>query len=502
MKKRFNFVTWVLSTSLVFLAGCGNSPEDSSVSTNPVTKEYDICIYNSDTSIGTSFRKMCDEYTDRTGVIIRTITPTEEESNVENLESYINSEYPPDIFTVGSMEEMSKWQSSGNIWDFNNATEGSFKDVVNNIPEGLRLSSNTSDSFGVPATVNGFGYIVDPKMISSLFGGDIYRKALYDLQKCSYEEFSNFIDALLLYMSSGERMEFVLNDRTYSFVAEMGELSSKLNGIFSFAAGDPKISGSYFMNPILASIFKSPAAALIANDTAVDALSSPLMRLAEGLDLVTYLTASEDGVWSRGSDFISTTKNSATQSIKNFVAGKSAFLVGSTQDYENMSKFDYSVAKRCVFIPIKMPVTETDVSLAGYEFNKDLHKSLGVYVPHYYCINAKSSETEKKAAQDFLVWLRTSDLAEKYVVSEFSYVPYNIADGSVLDNPLERSMMEYVSEGNFIPGVFRGTPNSWCNDTMGKYIIEKLFVKSPWTLEDYEDLADYGVSKWKELKGN
>lgn len=502
MKKYFKSAIAIMTTSLIFLSGCGNNNGKENNAKNNSKKEYDICIYNSDTNIGKSFREMCDKYTERTGIIIRTITPTEEESTLENLQSYMNSEYPPDIFTVGNMEELSKWQNAENIWDFSNATEESFKEMVNSIPEELRLSSNTSNSFGVPATVKGYGYIVDPKMIASLFGGDIYRKALYDIQRCSYEEFMGFIDALAVYITSGESVQFSLNEKTYSFVAERGELSKNLNGIFSFAAGDPKISGSYFMNHVLASMFRSPAEASIVNEASIESLSSPLMRLTEELDLITYTTASENGIWDRSSDFISTTKNSATQAIKNFVAGKSVFLVGSTNDYDNMSIFDYLVAKRCVFIPMKSPVTETDVSLTGHEFNNDLHKSLTVTVPNYYCINSKSSEIEKKAAQDFLVWLRTSDLAAKYVISEFRYVPYDLEDGTILDNPLEKSMIEYIKEGNFIPGVFMGAPTGWCNDIMGKYIVENLFVKTPWTLEDYEELADYGVAKWKELKDN
>ena len=120
-------------------------------------------------------------------------------------------------------------------------------------------------------------------------------------------------------------------------------------------------------------------------------------------------------------------------------------------------------------------------------------------VPRYYCINGSSSDEEKKAAQDFLVWLKTSDLAQKYVVSEFGYVPYDIEDGSVLDNPLDRSLIEYVKENKFLPPVFMGAPESWCEEVMGKYIINTLFTKPVWSLEDYESLVDYGLGKWKEL---
>jgi len=485
---------------MVFLSGCGGKVEEKEVVKKSPKKDYDLFVYNSDISIGKAFREMCDEYTKRTGVIIRTVTPTEEDNTIENLEAYINSEYPPDVFTVNNLQEVSKWQSSENIWDFNNATEESFKEVVNKIPESLRLSSNTSNSFGVPCTVSGWGLVVDPKMIASLFGGDKYRKVLQDLQACSYEEFSYFVNMLNSYILTGSSAEFTLNGKSYSFAGEKGELSQKLKGIFSFAGGSTETCGSYFMNHVLAGMFNTASKAYIANESQIEGLSTPLMRLAEGMELLTSNVAGEEGMLSRGSDFISNTRNSLSQSMKNFVGGKSVFLAASTKDFESISIFDSLVAKRCVMIPLKMPISEIDVSLpSDSEFNLNLHKALTVYSPRYYCINAKSSEREKKSAQDFLMWLQTSELAEKYMISEFGYVPYDLEDGSVLDNPLERSMVEYIKSSHYIPGVFMGAPDSWCGEVMGKYIVNQLFVKPSWSLEDYEGFATHGVDKWKEL---
>ena len=483
---------------MLFLSGCGNNPDDEIARKTP-KKDYDIFIYNSDTSIGKTFREMCDEYTKRTGVIIRTVTPSESDNTIENLDSYINSEFPPDIFTVSNVQELKKWQQTENIWDFNNATEQSFKDVVNSIPQDLRLSSNTTDSFGVPATMEGYGLVVDPKMIASLFGGEKYRKVIDDLQLCSYEEFTYFVEALDLYIKTGASSEFTLNDKTYSFVSSKGELSEKLNGVFSFAAGDAKISGCYLMNPILASIFSSPAEAYIANGSAVEGLSSPLMKHIESLDFISSYAAGNSGTLGRSPELTSTNRNGKSQAIKNFINGGSVFLIASTKDYQNISIFDSLVAKRCMIIPFKVPITEFDIG-AGKTFNKNLNKSISVNIPTYYCINARSGGNEKKAAQDFLVWFKTSDLAQKYIVSDFGYVPYDLKTSSVLDNPLERSMLEYVSEKRYLPGVFMGAPGSWCSETMGKYIVNNLLSKSAWTLEDYENASNYGLEKWKELK--
>lgn len=499
LKKYFKTTMCIISAGLMMLSGCRNGSENENAGKETKTKDYDIFIYNGDTSIGKSFREMCDEYTKRTGVIIRTVTPTQDDNTIENLDSYINSEYPPDIFTVSSVDELKKWQQVESIWDFDNATEENFKNVVNKIPSGLRLSSNTSDSFGIPTTVQGHGFIVDPKMISSLFGGDKYLKVLNDLKNCSYEEFNGLVEALSSYIASGSASEVTLNSKTYSFSATRGELSEKLKGVFSIPAPDAKISGSYLMNPILASVFSSPAEAVIADENQISLLENPLNKYTEMLDMISTYTAGTSGILSRGTDYISSSKNGITPSIKNFINGKSVFLLGSTSDYDNISVFDISIAKRCVFIPMKSPVTDYDISSSNKTVDKNLNKSLTLSVPRYYCINSKSSDTEKKAAQDFLVWLKTSDLAQKYVVSEFGYVPYDIEDGSILDNALNRSMATYIEESKFLPAAFQGAPEGWCDD-IGKKIISSLLSKVSWSLEDYSSVADYGIDKWKKMK--
>ncbi len=502
MKRSLQITTGLLCVSLIMLitlTGCGNQSQ-TETPTASTKKDYDIFIYNSDTDIGTAFRTMCDEYTSRTGIIIRTVTPTEEDNTVDNLAGYINGEKPPDIFTVSNISELKKWKSNSNIWDFSNATEDTFKNVVNNIPEGLRLSSNTTDSFGLPYTVEAFGFLVDPKMIASLFGGDKYRAVLNDLQECSYEDFAAMVEALRAYISSGSVYEFSLNNNKYSFVTTKGDLSKNLNGVFSFAAGNTQNSGTYLMNVALASLFKSPAAANIADDSSIQNLENPLIKFAQALDLITLNVSGSSGALGRGLALVSSTQNSANQAIKNFVNGKSLFLLASTTDYNGLLTYNSLVTKRCVFMPIKIPFAAADVKSSD-AIAKNIQKSIAVYVPKYFCINAKSSDLEKKKAQDFLTWFKTSDLAQKYVIPEFGFTPYDIKESSVIDNPLARSMVEYISQERYLPGVFQGTPDSW-SDTIGKYLIEQFFTKASWTYDDYQKIANYGVKEWKSLKSS
>lgn len=502
MKSFLKIASLVLCANLlVFLSGCGNKNTTDEVASSSGKKDYDIFIYNTDTTIGSDFREMCDEYTKRTGIIIRTVTPSEAENNFESLRNYLSGEYPPDIFTVSSISELTSLKNDSQIWDFSNATEESFKNVANSIPESLRLSSNTTDNFGIPYTVEGYGFLVDPKMLSSVFGGDKYRKIIEDLQTCNYEEFMNFTEAIKAYISGAGGYEFSMNNHKYSCSYTKGELGKNLNGIFSFAAGNSKYTGSYFGNIALSAIFKSPAAANIATDDDVQSLKNPFIRFAEALDYITLNMSGTSGSLQRSLEMISNTQNSVSQSMKNFVNGKALFLVAGTQDYENLSIFNSQVAKRCVFIPIKMPFLEEEIT-STKELSKNINKSITAYVPKYYCINAKSGGSEKAKAQDFLTWVKTSELAQKYVIPKFGFTPYDLKESDIVDNPLSRSLLNYISEDRIISGAFLGAPERWCTDGLGKYLIEQYFTKSSWDYSDYEKISDYAVEKWKELKSN
>ena len=123
----------------VFLTGCGKNEETKNASSQK-ERNYDIFVYNSDGNIGESFRKMCDDYTSRSGITIRTVTPSDEENTFDNLQNYLSSNNPPTVFSVSSIYELNKLKENSQIWDFNNATEESFKEIVNAIPTELKLT--------------------------------------------------------------------------------------------------------------------------------------------------------------------------------------------------------------------------------------------------------------------------------------------------------------------------------------------------------------------------
>ncbi len=490
------FMSILLSLSL---SSCGNKNEAQEESKETTSeKEYDISIYNINTDIEESFQKMCDEYTSRTGVIVKAVTvDLDDEENDGAMDKYMQSGSPPTIFTVSSMEELNKWRESGNVLDFSNATQTEFKELANNIPSHFRLSSNTVDNFGIPCTIEGFGYLVDPKMLSSLFGGDKYRAVLSDLKTCSYDEFESFVNAVKLYITSGQIYEFHLNDNSYTLLDKKSGLSENLNGVFSFSSDNTKYIGSYMANPALAAVFDSAAEANIASSEQLDTLMDPLMRFAESLDLVTSSISGTTSTITKGIDLINNSSNTTNQSIKNFVSNKSLFLLALNSSYDAIATFNLSMANRCSFIPIKVPIMEQDIKNENIT-DKKINSSITVYAPSHYVINAKASEREQALAQDFFVWMLTSDLAYKYVVQEFKYIPYDTKESnSTVDNAFSKSMIEYLSSGNVIPAVYYGTPSGWSETNLAKNIIDQYLPKSIWSYNDYQKISDYAIKAWK-----
>ena len=167
--------------------------------------------------------------------------------------------------------------------------------------------------------------------------------------------------------------------------------------------------------------------------------------------------------------------------------------------YGNIENVDKEMATRLEFMPVKMPLTEEMIMVDGYDLER-FNNSIPVFVPNYYAINTKVSDEEKQRAQEFLVWLNTTDEGKKYIVEAFNFIPYN-ADISTtkLDNSLANSILEYVSEGKTQNNSVMGTPATLTGTIVGTKIMEEYMTKENWTEEDYEDIANYTVENWKKL---
>lgn len=152
---------------------------------------------------------------------------------------------------------------------------------------------------------------------------------------------------------------------------------------------------------------------------------------------------------------------------KLFSMGKVAMIQQGNWAYNSIEQIDDELAKNLGIIPI--PVE-------GVEEGK-----LPVGVPMYWAVNKSKDDATKKAAEDFLNWMYTSEKGKEYVMNEFKFIPaYKGYDESKIVDPLSKEIYKYSKEGKTINWVFMGYPSSWGQNTLGSDIQKYLSNQTSW----------------------
>ena len=500
-----NTVAFLLSFIVIVTCflGCNNydnqaSEPDISGTTN-ATKDYDISVYSFKKENAEQFKEMCVEYTFETGVKIKFSSVESNQDAMETLLAEMDSLNQPTIFTVQGIRELSEWEQRGLVLDFNKASEDKFKTMSEEIPSDFKLSSDGSNNYGIPIGVEGYGYLVDTQMISDLFETKSVNNLLQDIKIASYDEFKLLVNALDHYIKDNTVSTIKLNGKQYTLAPTKTELSKQLTGVFSVAGSEKWTYGDHMINVALATVFSTPVDAYKATNTQLDSLSNPLIKYAQALDLKTSHASGDTAPIQRGPEFVNPLVNGYEQAINHFASGKSVFLKQGSWVYRTIEQKNTEVAKRLTILPIKMPITQNDIKVPDMTVEK-FNSSVPVYIPMYYAINAKATEKEQKLAQDFLVWLNTSEEGQKYITDAFQIIPYNITESKTFESPLNNVILEYKKAGHFLSDPYHGTPLSWSQNAVGQKIQNEYLTKQTWTKEDYKAISEYAVSEWKALK--
>ncbi len=481
----------VVTLSVLSFAGCGMDMAGSG---------NDLYIFNGKGESAQALKDAAEKFSEETGKKVKTFSLGSGTSSIDTLRAEMNSKNMPTIFSIVNIQELKEWEEGGYVLDFNTVTDEKFKALADEIPENMRLTSDGTNSFGVPYNVEGYGYIVDTRMIDALFGEDSAEDFLEDAKEASYEEFQNLVVAVDAYIKNGTPSSVVLDGETYTLRSEKTELSSNLTGVFAVAGAEKWTYGDHMVNVALNAVFDNPAVAAAATDAQIASLKGPLIAYAKALDFKTSYAAGRGGALTRGADFINTTTANYDSAVQIFAESKALFIKQGNWAYTNIEKINADIVKTLDFIPVKLPVTDADVT-SSVGTAEQLNRSISVYVPNYYAINAKATDEQKQTAMDFLVWLNTSESGQKFVTEDMAFVPYNADHQNITtDNSLSNSIIRYMKSGDVISNPYGGAPVNWSGDTLGLEIMEKYLTKENWTEEDYEAIADYGISKWNEMK--
>lgn len=489
-RHRFSFFLAAVTAAALALSGCGQTATEGGQTSN---RNYDLYIYNGKPQIADQLEELCAIYGEETGVRIKTLTLDEPDA----LRTEMNSSNPPSILTTYP-DTMTEWQEGGFLLDFENAQTEELRALNETVPQDMRLSTNGTNSYGIPYSVEGYGLVVDTRMLGDLFGADGAQVAA-DLQMASYEEFEALVAAVDAYVDAPSAATVLLNGQSYQFQAQKTDLTQNLLGVFAVAGSETWTYGDHLVNAAICSVFNNSVDANLISREDTDRLTLPMQRYAQFLDLMTSYAVSKDGAIARGGDFVSSTINGYDQSVQNFAAGRALFLQQGNWAYNDLVNANADLADNMVFVPLKFPYQDGDITAEGKTVEQ-LNSSIPVFAPCYYSINTLVSLEEQKLAEEFLVWLNTSDTGRDYIENKFGFIPYDAAEGDSASNCLNASIMQYKGSGYFLSNPYTGAPPTWASKVVGNMMLEQyLCHEGSWTQQDYENVAQEAVKGWKNL---
>lgn len=488
MKKRFKFAAAALAAMLLTgsLAGCGGSG----------SKDYDFYIFSTKGESAEVLEAAAKAYGEEKGVKVKVFSLGSGTNSDDTLRTEMNSKTPPTIFSTASVNTLQEWKDSGKAMELSKATNEEFKALAEAVPEEFRLTTDGMDNYGIPYNVEGYGYIVDKTMLGDLFGEDKVDDILASFRTATYDEFAATLETLTAYIKEDKAGSVTLSGKTYALNPTKQGKAVNLEGTISMAGSQKWTYGDQMLNMALDAVFPNATAAMNATAEEVDELHGALVAYAKTVD-----DKSANAIGTRGNEFINDTTYGYDAEVQNFADGKAVFIRQGNWAYPNILKANPDIVDNLTFIPVKMALQDSDVVADGMSVEK-INSSITVNVPFYYLINDKASDEEKEHAQDFLVWLNTTEAGQKFVTEDMAFIPYNADPATTtIDNSLGASIVEYMNSDGVIPCTNIGAPNTWCTDIMGQMMMEKYMTKEVWTEQDYEDIADYGIEQWKELKG-
>lgn len=486
MKKRVTYAG-ILGTAGLFvfgMAGCGK-----------VEKDYDVYFFNQKSEIAESLNDLADEYEAETGKKVKVFTVGTTEGS-ETMRSELKSKEYPTLISSNAIA-FEEWKSAGYATGADEIQNEELKQLYESIPESLRLQFEGEGNYGIPYNMEGYGLIANREILEAVMGTDDLTAFTEDYKSADYKEFQEMVMALDRFIKGGGSQTFTLNGNTYQTAEEKSEAAESLNGVFAIAGAEKWTYGNHFGNYPISTVYSDVYDVRESSQDRADALKEPLIKSLEELDFLTRYAAGPEGAVERGPQFVNSTVTGYDQAVQTFAEGKALFIKNGNWIYANVAKVSEEAANQMMMLPMKVNFEDSDIQVDGLTVEK-MNRSVPEFVSQYYIINAKATEQERKDAEDFLLWLNTSETGQDYIINKFAFVPFNADETTTLDNPLSNDLITYKVAGDLLANPFDAAPASWGTESYGKYIMEQLFTDpEDWSEEKIEEIADQCISDWK-----
>ncbi|MBW3082156.1 extracellular solute-binding protein [Bifidobacterium phasiani] len=471
---------------LLSVAACSSSSSDAN----------SLYIFNGKSEIGAALEQLAQDYQDETGVQVKVFSAGSGQNVTEIMNTEMTSQDPPVIWAT---TDLLSWGPSGGdfIEDLSQTQNQELKQLLDEIPDSARITGPDDETFAIPITLEGYGYIVNTNMLRDLFNLDDAAQLVEDLRKCSYDDFRSFTDAVDDFIK-GQSSTVTVNGHEYTTAAQKTDLTGSLTGVFVEAGAETWTYANHMINLPLNTVYSTFSDAVYGDADRIEDAKSAIVKEMEVVEYNTSHAAGEDGPNPRGSSFVDSTTGSYDYSLQLFADNKGLFYKQGSWIYPNLKKIGASNLETLDIIPIKMPFEQSDIKVEG-RTPETFNTTIPV-MPSYWMINKQAGEQQKKNAEDFIVWLYSSERGKQFLNDECGFIVYNDLDMRN-ENILNDAVRYYLDQGDTLSNPFDAAPGSWLVD-VGDDMKQQYMVQAEWDPSTYAQFADKEIAHWKELKAS
>ncbi len=326
----------------------------------------------------------------------------------------------PAIYNIGGPQDVKDW--SNKLQDLSDQpwVSSAYSATLEAVKSGTKL-------YGMPFDLEGYGFV--------------YNKLIFQKAGISPDSIKTFSD---------------LQNAVKTLDSKKSSLG--IDAVFALPGKENWVTGLHLSNVAFANEFKDAVEAF--NAKTIDfKYNDGIKKL---LDLQINYGYKPDGT-NKSIDSV----DYSTSVEKLFSLGKVAIIQQGNWIAGTVKGIDTNIWSNMGLLP--MPIDGTPEG------------SIPVGIPMYWAVNSSKDTATKKAAEDFLNWLYTSDKGKKLIIKDFGFVPalkgYDSEDLQPSD-PLSKDILKYSNDNKTIPWVFMGYPTGWGQDKLGadiqKYISGDL----------------------------
>lgn len=461
MKKLINILS-ILAIILSF-AACGkndgkvttNNYSSTSVSQNSTaTAKGEVYFLNFKPEVSQIYEEIAKEYENETGIKVKVVTAASD-TYEQTLTSEIAKSNPPTIFQINGPMGYQSWKNYC----------ADLKDIKLYSILSDKSLAITSDGgvYGIPYVIEAYGIIYNEEITDKYFALD--SKAT---DFTSMEQINSF-----------EKLKAVVEDMTKNKEA-LG-----IDGVFastSFSPGNQWRWNTHLLN--IPYHYEMDEIDNYENSTLAGLSDEEFsFRHSENFKNIfdLYLANSVTDKKLTGS-------KSVNDSMAEFALGKAAMVQNGSWAYSEISSTQGNTVKadKIKMLPIYM----------GLDDESD--QGLCIGTENYFAINVKASEENRKASEDFLYWLFSSEKGKRYVSEELGFVtPFKTLSDASLKDPLANEVLYWSNKEDIdsVPWAFTAFPGITFKDEVGSALLEYAQGSAPWNETAEKIKAAYKKAK-------